>query len=283
MALSVIEVLKKTEEFFLQKNIPNARLDAQLLLAKALNKKRLELFLLFDKPMQQNELDLYREFVRRRAKREPLQYIVGECEFYNALLKCDRRALIPRSETEELCALVCEKYFADKKDLDLKILDMGTGSGAIAVALAVNFKNAKVFACDISENALSLAAENAALNNVCIEFVKSDWFENIEGKFDIIISNPPYLTEEEVESAQSEVRDFEPYNALFSENNGFADLQKIVENAKSRLNENGVLFFETGIAHKTPLESLAKKFGFLCETLPDLSGRQRYGILRVAK
>lgn len=283
MALSVIEVLKKTEEFFLQKNIPNAKLDAQLLLAKVLNKKRLELFLLFDKPMQQNELDLYRTFVRRRARREPLQYIVGECEFYNTVLKCDSRALIPRSETEELCALVCEKYFADKKDDNLKILDMGTGSGAIAVALAKNFKNAKVFACDISENALSLAAENAKLNKVNVEFIKSNWFENIRDKFDIIISNPPYLTKEEVETAQSEVKDFEPYNALFSENNGFADLQKIIENAKNRLNENGFLFFETGIAHKAPLELIAKKCGFLCEALPDLSGRQRYGILQIAK
>ena len=277
---SGIEILKKCEAFFAQKGVPNPKLDAQILLAHAMKCKRLDLFLRFEEPITGGVLDEFRECARRRAKREPLQHIVGRVDFCGLDLKCDARALVPRHETEELCDILIRRL---KDNPPKKILDLGTGSGAIILALKNAFKDAECRACDISAAALELARENAELANLSVNFFESDWLEKIpEGeKFDLIVSNPPYLTAEEVESAQDEVRRFDPPIALASPDEGARDLRKIIEDAPRFLAPRGLLALECGIFHPQMLkaENAENKSYSQIEILRDLSGHDRFLIL----
>lgn len=278
---SVLEVLDKCAGFFAEKGVPDPKFDAQTLLARALGCKRLELFLHFEKPITEAELAKFREFARRRAKREPLQHILGDVDFFGVKIKCDRRALVPRPETEELLDIIAQKYFADPA-AKIAILDLGTGTGAIALALEKHFPNAEVRAVDFSDAALELARENAAALGSRVEFAKSDWFSNIAGKFDLIVANPPYLTRAELESAQTEVRQFDPVSALVAEDEGAADLKKIISAAPEFLNAGGLLACECGLGQP---ERLAAEFAALyayVETAKDLSRRTRYLFCRKA-
>lgn len=272
---SVIEILQKCEEFFAKKGVPNPKIDAQVLLAKAFKCKRLDLFLRFEDPVPETVLATFREDVKRRAKREPLQHILGEVEFFDLKLKCDKRALIPRPETEYLCEILTESL-SSKKDEPLRILDLGTGSGAIILALKSFFKNAKCVGVDFSDEALSLAKENAEICGLEVEFIKSSWFENVEGSFDLIVSNPPYLTAEEVETAETEVRIFDPSAALASEENGLKDLREILKNAPLFMTPNAQIALECGL---TQPETLATEFSQTytnIEIKKDLSQRNRF-------
>lgn len=275
---SVIEILNKCEEFFAKKGVPNPKIDAQLLLAKAMKCKRLDLFLRFDEPLKKEVLDEFREDAKRRAKREPLQHILGSVDFCGLNLKCDARALIPRPETEELCDLLISRL---KNNPPKKILDLGTGSGAIILSLKKAFPNAECTACDISEEPLSLAKENAELANLNVKFEVSDWFENICGKFDLIVSNPPYLTEAEVLNAEAEVRQFDPPAALSSPDEGAEDLRNIIKESPEFLEKNGILALECGIAHPAMLkdENRENKNFSNIEIIKDFSGRDRFLIL----
>lgn len=275
---SVIEILGKCEEFFAKKGVPNPKIDAQLLLAKAMKCKRLDLFLRFDEPLKKEVLDEFREDVKRRAKREPLQHILGSVDFCGLNLKCDARALIPRPETEELCDIIISRL---KENPPKKILDLGTGSGAIILSLKNAFKDAECTACDISEESLALAKENAELANLNANFFKSDWFENIGGIFDLIVSNPPYLTEKEVSNAEAEVREFDPPAALSSPEGGAKDLRKIIKETPKFLKKNGILALECGIDHPTMLkdENRENKDFSSIEIIKDFSGRDRFLML----
>lgn len=275
---TVLEILTKTEAFFAQKGVPNPKLDAQLLLAHALECKRLELFLRFEEPLTEVALSKIRELVRRRGRREPLQHIIGSQEFFGAKLKCDARALIPRPETEELCEILSERFFTDKSAA-LKILDMGTGSGAIAVALALHFPNAQVDAVDASDEAISLAKENAENNSAIVNIYKSDWFSEVEGEYDLIVSNPPYLTDAELAESQPEVKNFDPIAALVSAENGMADIYKILSGAKNHLKAKGILAFECSLGQPEKLAEKAANFGFAnAQTFKDASRRTRFAI-----
>lgn len=278
---SVLEILKKTADYFAAKGVPEPRLDAEYLLASALGCKRLDLYLRFDEPLPESKLAPLREAVRRRAKREPLQHILGSVDFFGITLKCDARALVPRRETEEMCELAAEKILVSPESR-AKILDLGTGSGAIALALASKFKCAEVSAADVSDDALSLARENAEALALPVKFFKSDWFENVGGKFDLIISNPPYLAAEEAESAQPEVRDFDPRGALVAPDGGMADLKKILSRAREFLEDGGSLVCECGLGQPEILAREAvEKLGYSsAETAPDLSKRERFLICK---
>ena len=220
---TVLEILDKCSDYFSGKGVPNAKIDAQMLLASVLGCKRLELFLRFDQPLSASQLSDFRELAKRRAKREPLQHILGEVEFFGLKLRSDRRALIPRFETEELCEISVETLFPDRS-ANIRILDLGTGSGAIACAFASVYKNADIVAVDKSPDALSLARENAELNSLKnISFMLSDWFDGVDGRFDLIATNPPYLSEADVASAEPEVRNYDPKSALVSADGGIAD------------------------------------------------------------
>ncbi len=281
---SLLELLKKSTEFLAKKGIDNARLQSELIFAGTLRCRRLDLYLQFERPLTQDQVDTLRERILRRSRREPVQYIVGDTDFRNLTLKCDPRALIPRPETEELVGFVLEKLAAIRPaGTPARVLDLGTGTGAIALAVATERPHTQVTAVDKSEDALALARENAALVGAPAEteFVRSDWFENVTGTFDVIISNPPYLTQAEWKCAQTEVRDHEPLSALVADNAGLADLEKILRGAREHLAPDGFVAFETGIAQHAALREIALACGFAeTESLNDLSDRPRFFFAR---
>lgn len=261
---TILEVLNKTKDFLESKGIDRARLNAELLLAKGLDCKRLDLYLRHEEFLDEKTLEKLRTLVQRRGKREPLQHIIGNVEFYGLTLTCDSRALIPRPETEYFVELLLERY-ATKKTPN-SILELGTGSGAIVLTLASELKNARFVACDISSEALELAkanAESLELSNR-IEFIQSDWFNSLpKEQFDWIISNPPYLTQEEYKEAEPEVRDHDPIQALVGGNeDGLAAIEKILKGALAYLKPGGMIALETGIAQHKQLEKLCQTLGY---------------------
>ena len=275
--LSLLEVIQKTADFLSKKTLESPRLNAELLIGHALGLKRMQLYLQFERMLSESELESIRPLVKRRGLREPLQYILGETEWSGLRLKVDRRALIPRPETEMLIELLLS--FMEKPPST--ILDMGTGSGVIALALAKRFANAKVFAIDQSKEALELAKDNAKALCVAdqVHFFRSNWFEAVPSGagFDAIVSNPPYLTQTEIEAAEPEVKAHEPISALVSDEAGMADLNKIISGAPTFLNAGGLLALETGIDQHQMLRTklLAAGFGRI-ESRQDLTGRDRF-------
>ncbi len=271
---TLLEVLKKTTAFFEGKGIESPRLDAELLFAHVLNCSRLDLYLEFDKPMSAKLLDELRPLVARRGKREPLQYLLGEVPFCGLTLKVDSRALIPRPETEELVELLVQQKVEPKR-----ILDLGTGTGALALALANQYSAAAVVAVERSSEARSLAHENAQQNNLLeqLTLLEGSWFESVTGTFDLIVSNPPYLTQEEWEAASPEVKHADPYEALVSPEEGIADLLHILSEARSYLDEGACLALETGIAHHERLKQEAEALGYSkTDSFEDLNKRDRF-------
>lgn len=278
MSLSLLEILQRTEEFLRKSGIENPRLDAEWLLARALKCKRLDLYLQFDKPLNDEVLSQLREWVRRRSKREPLQYIEGAVEFLDLKIYTGRCALIPRPETEQLVEYL-RAVAVDAGGSPRRILDLGTGTGVIALSLAQTLTDAVVVGVDFSEECLTLARENAAVNSLDrVEWIQSDWFESLGSRrFDWIVSNPPYLTEKEWSDAQPEVRDYEPRAALVAANEGLADLDRILNAAPGYLEDGGMVALETGIEHHDKLEEIAKSVGFgRTQSLKDIQGRARF-------
>jgi release factor glutamine methyltransferase len=275
--MTVIEVVKKTSDFFASKGIESPRLNAELLVGHALGLPRMRLYLEFERPVGEPELGLIRELVRRRGRREPVQHIVGFSEFWGLRLKSDRRALIPRPETEYLVETVAARWAQPPG----RILDLGTGGGAIALALAKEFPSARVTAVDASRAALELAAENAESTGLAgrVTLVESDWFAGLAPgeTFDLVIANPPYLSREETAAAAPEVREHEPAEALTSAHGGFADLQRIVDGASAVLAPGAMLALEMGAGHRARLEAALAAAGFArVEGVPDLAGRDRF-------
>ncbi|PXA05491.1 peptide chain release factor N(5)-glutamine methyltransferase [Coraliomargarita sinensis] len=274
--LSIREIQEKTVGYFAGKGVPNPKLDADLLIAHVLKLKRLELYLDIDRPLTEAELNALRPLVKRRAEREPLQYILGFTEFYGMKLKTDARALIPRPETEELVEHVSERLNNPPK----RILDLGTGSGAIAIALATLYPEAEVWATDQSEAALELAQENANafVSKGRIHFHQGSWWEPLPEKldFDLIVANPPYLTETEMGTAEPEVVAHEPAGALVSGEDGLDDLKRIIAGAKQRLAAGGMLALETGIAQHDALDKLVNEADLKGQGESDMSGRPRF-------
>jgi release factor glutamine methyltransferase len=275
--ITVLEVIKKTTDFLAAKGIESPRLNAELLIGHALARKRMQLYLEFERPLAEPELEKIRPLVRRRAQHEPMQYITGETEFFGLKLKVDRRVLIPRPETEQLVERVVE---AARPLAPTRILDLGTGSGAIALALAHAFPESTVVAVDRSTEALALAQENATANGLDarVRFQVSNWFEAVPAEtFGVIVSNPPYLSATETAETAAEVRGFEPTEALVAEDGGIADLVRIVAEAPRFLAESGLLALETGIAHHARLRDEMSAAGFSrFESKPDLTGRDRF-------
>jgi release factor glutamine methyltransferase len=275
--LTVLEIIKKTTDFFAGKGIESPRLNAELLIGHALGLKRMALYLQFERLLAEPELEKIRPLVRRRGLREPLQYILGETEFHGLKLKVDRRALIPRPETELLVATVIEACATPPA----RVLDLGTGSGAIALALAETFPAAAVTAVDLSDGALALAQENAAATALAerVTFLKSSWFEALatEAHFELIVANPPYLSAAETAQTAPEVRDHEPMSALTAADEGMADLRVIIARAPKFLAPGGLLALETGIAQHVELLRIARAAGFSrVESRPDLTRRDRF-------
>ena len=193
---TILEIINLSADFLIGKGVEDSRINAELLLAHVLNCKRLDLYLKFDQPLKEEELAVYRELLKRRGRREPLQYIVGIVEFYGLEFKVNPSVLIPRPETEILVETVIEN---SNKDEQLKILDIGTGSGNIAVSISKHLVNSKIWGIDSSNEALKIADENSKINSVedrtyYLQKNILNGFEINEKDFDIIVSNPPYIS-----------------------------------------------------------------------------------------
>ncbi len=244
--ITVLESIKLSTDFLAGKGIESPRTNAELLLADIIECKRLDLYLLFDRPLIEIELQRYREYIKRRASFEPLQYILGKVEFYCLELKVNRSVLIPRPETELLVENIINLY---SKEKNLKILDIGCGSGNISIALAVHLSSANIMTTDNSEEALRLAQANAEKHNVSdrIKFLNHDILKNDFNNFptfDIIVSNPPYVSKESFSSLQREIKDFEPRTAVTDDDDGYTFYKTIANKASTKLISKGKLFFE---------------------------------------
>ena len=280
--LTIKEVLLRTSGFFEEKGIDNPRLNAELLLSHGLGlPSRLDLYLQHDRPLEERELESIRPLVKRRSKGEPVQYIEGKANFMGVDFDVDERVLIPRPETEELVSLIEELLEGVKIE---RILDVGTGSGILALSMARVFEAAEVLGVDVSPDALEVARQNAQKQGLSdrVDFRVSNWYGEVNGQFDLIVSNPPYLTRQELHEAASEVRDFEPTQALVSSGeHGEECLFTVMEGAKERLLPGGVLALETGISQKEILEAKAIELGYQeYWGEQDLSGRERFFFVR---
>lgn len=237
-------MLEWATDFFKEKSIPDPRHSIEWLLAETLGIKRLDLYLKFDRPLSPNELDTLRPMVKRRAQHEPLQYIIGFTDFMNARIYVNEDVLIPRLETEQLVEIILDDQPGDSQK---NVLDIGTGSGCIPIALKMERPRWEVTGIDISEDALAVARRNAEENEVEVHFSKGDILSpesiDVSEPLDIIVSNPPYITPEEKELLEPQVREYEPHRALFFED---LDLMygSIIEFTAQKLSDSGALYLE---------------------------------------
>ncbi|MFW6330916.1 MAG: peptide chain release factor N(5)-glutamine methyltransferase [Gemmatimonadota bacterium] len=273
-----LELTRLAAEHLAGKGVEDARLDAELLLAHVLGVRRLDLYLQFERPLEPDEVEAYRAVVRRRAAREPLQYITGEAHFRELTLRVDPRVLIPRPETEVLVGAVLE--WASARGVGGVALDLGTGSGAIALSLLTEGPFERVVATDVSDGALELAGQNAARAGVAarLELRPGPLWDPIGGgeEYDVIVANPPYVPDSERDGLMAEVRDHEPEVALFAGPRGLDVIEGIVQGAPAHLVEGGLVALEVGLGQASAVATLMRSGGFAePRILKDLTGRER--------
>jgi release factor glutamine methyltransferase len=308
----LIDFLRLAGDHLRSKGIESHRLDAELLMSEALGLTRVELYTNYERPLAKDEVDRFRDLLRRRAAREPLAYIVGTREFWSLELLVDRRVLIPRPETETLVEVAVDactgrfdsqneptRYEADpiseadgaevapqpnaarasKAPSTARVLDVGTGSGAIAVALAVELPGVRVVASDESAATLEVAPRNAERHGVAerIEFRCGDLFATVdEGElFDVIVSNPPYCKDDEVAQMEPEVKDWEPRRALFGGPDGMRETNRIIDGAPRHLTADGWLILEVGTQAGAVRDALTKTGWREIRSIRDLAGTER--------
>jgi len=263
--MTVLEILNRTKVFFEKKGIPDARLDAEYIISHGLKmKSRMDIYLNFEKPLTDAELDVLRQMVARRASREPLQHIIGDTSFRGFIIKCDKRALIPRPETEMLVDMAKERL----KGIDAPyIVEVGTGTGAISIACAKEIAGAKVLATDISEDALSLARENAEANALgeALTFAQGDLLDAVtsDAKIDCLIANLPYIPDGEKGKLQPEVDKFDPALALYGGPDGLSLVRKLLQQTEGKLNENAPILLEIGSEQAEVLKNEAANYPWL--------------------
>jgi release factor glutamine methyltransferase len=254
---TTLKVLTWTKEFLLSKGIANARLEAEWLLCAVTGLDRVGLYLQYDKPLNESELADYRVKVARRAKREPLQHILGSQEFCGLEFEVNADVLVPRYDTEVLVSAA----FASHPNA-AAILDIGTGSGCVAVSLQKLFTNAAVTATDISNAALTVARRNAEKHGTAIEFLTGSLLEPVSGRcFDLIVSNPPYIPSADIETLDQEVRDYDPRSALDGGIDGLDIYRELIPAAADHLNPGGWLLVEIGVGQAEDVVQIVTKTG----------------------
>jgi release factor glutamine methyltransferase len=278
--MTLLEVLQASTEYLNKRKIDNARLNAEHLLGHVLGRSRMELYLEFERTLNESELAPLRELVRRRGEGEPLQHLLGTVEFCGHTFLCDKRAMVPRPETEELCEFLVSE--ARSQGSEVRILDVGTGSGVIALSLATKFPEAEIFATDVSEDALALARENAARLGLGgrVKFSKGNLLHEIEGTFDLIVANLPYISTQDRQSLAREVLQ-DPEAALFAGERGDELVRKLIEQAPPHLKPGGLLALEIGIGQAASVSELLrqKKYHDI-EVKNDYSGVSRFLLAR---
>jgi release factor glutamine methyltransferase len=268
--VTIGEVLRRSTDHLAARGSGRPRLEAERLLAHALGLERVELYMHLDRPLSVAELDDARALVRRRADGEPLQYVLGEWGFRRLTLRVDGRALIPRPETETLVERCLTLLDGDDAP---RVLDVGAGSGAVALALADEHPGARVTAIDVSEDALSLARENAERTGIVVELLHHDLFAGLPGDgWDLVVSNPPYVRDDELASLASEVVDWEPELALVDRGH----TEALVREATGALRPGGALAIETHEDGASGVAALLDREGYVAvRTTKDLAGRDR--------
>jgi release factor glutamine methyltransferase len=280
---TILEILGTTVDYLKKKGIDDARLNAELLHAHVHNCRRIDLYANFDKPIRESEREQYKSLLKRRVAREPLQYILGETEFMGLRFVVDRRVLIPRPDTETLVEKtidVCRQFPGGTESIS--ILDIGTGCGNIAVSLGKFVGNAYVTAIDVSADALEVARKNGEMHNVStrIEWrvvdVLSDAVFEIGDTFDMVVSNPPYGSEEDLKGLQPEILKYEPKIAIFDGGDGLKFLRRISEVGNRLLRKGGYLLFEVGFDQSLKIKEIMEAFGYeAIEVFKDLAGIHR--------
>ena len=271
------EILNKSIDFLKKNGVSSAKLDTEYIFAHVLKIDKNILTMELSKEISEEDKNKIRELIILRGKnRKPLQYILGEWEFYGLPFKTDERALIPRPDTEILVENCIIKLKEKNKPL---VLDIGTGSGAIAISIAHEVPEALVLAVDISDKALELANENKQFNEISnLKIMKSDLFQNIKEdvKFDMIISNPPYISLNEFQTLMPEVKNYEPKNALTDEKNGLFFYEEIAKKAKDFLKDDGILAFEIGYNQANDISKILKDNKYFIDSLiKDYGGNDR--------
>ncbi|MFA6302834.1 MAG: peptide chain release factor N(5)-glutamine methyltransferase [Legionella sp.] len=272
----MINIRSALEQGLSQLNLNNtdARLEAEILLATALNSTRTYIYAHPEQELNPNQVTHYQNLIQQRAQGTPIAYLTGTRDFWSLTLNVNPHTLIPRHETERLVELALE-LIPDKPNT--QILDLGTGSGAIALALAKEKPHWQIDACDRSQEALDTALGNAQKNGITsVNFYLSDWFKQIPPKrYHAILSNPPYIAEKDPHLNQGDLR-FEPQNALVSGQDGFADLQYILEHALNWLLPSGLVLVEHGFEQKLKLKSIINGLGYKnAHTWQDMHGHDR--------
>ncbi len=273
---SVLEVVKSSTEYLGRHGVESPRLNAECLVAHVLGKKqRIDLYLEFDRPLGSAELDPLRELMRRRAKGEPLQHLLGTVEFYGRVFAVDKRALIPRPETEELIALILKLELP----AEARCVDVGVGSGAIAVTLAAERPGFVVTGVDVSPLALKLARENAA--GVSLSLVASDLLQNVDGPFDLVVANLPYIASGDIATLDREVQ-HDPRLALDGGPDGLRLIERCIGEAKGKLAPGGYVALEIGHDQARAVETMLQAAGFRePRTERDAQGVERFVLGRV--
>lgn len=267
-----------------EKGIETAYLDAEVLLRYALGCSREELFIRYNDAIDEEKVKFYLEIIERRKKREPVAYIIGKKEFFSREFCVSHKVMIPRPETET----VVEKAMEIIASNNLKrIIDIGTGSGIIAITISLNFPELEIYATDISEDALEVARRNAILHGVDsrIKFIRSDLFRQIdpEMKFDLVVSNPPYIPTSEISFLPEEIRNYEPKIAFDGGHDGLEIIRRIARDAHSYLEDGGFLILEIGDGQASSVLEILKGCNYIDSMIfKDLSGKQRCLVIRKA-
>jgi release factor glutamine methyltransferase len=272
---NLIEVLRLSTTYLGDHGSTSARLDSELLCAQALGLRRLDLYLQFDRPLDEQELSSIRELVRRRGKGEPVAYITGQREFYGRGYAVTPDVLVPRPETETLV----ERAIATLRDRTTegaRVADLGTGSGCIAITLAAELPGIEVIATDISAPALEVARSNAERLGVPVTFAEGSWADGLSGHFDLIVSNPPYVTTGELESVDRDVRDFEPHGALLGGDGGLDAYRSLLASLAGHLTTTRVML-EVDPRRATEVAAMFTTAypDATASEIPDLAGRIR--------
>ena len=266
------DILIQNKKILKENGFYTYALDVEVLLLSVLNKNKSWLYLNPDFEVDNSSLEIFNSYIQRRLKNEPIAYIIGKCEFMGLDFKLNEHTLIPRADTE----ILVEKVLSIIEQENIKkVLDIGTGSGVIAVSIA-KYKDVDVLALDINKDALYMAKENARANGVDkVRFLQSNLFENVEEKFDMIVSNPPYIETEEIKKLEPNVKDFEPILALDGGEDGLDFYREIIAKAKLYLNDKGYLAFEIGYNQAKAVSSLMEKEFKEIEILKDLASLDR--------
>ena len=272
---TILDVIKLSTDFLSKKGVPNSKCDAEWIISNTINLKRVELYLNYENIVSQDDLDSIRKDIVKRSKRIPLQHILGKVNFAGNEIICDSRALVPRNETEQLTEIIQKEL---SSNFTGKILDLGVGSGVILITLCKAFPQSRGLGVDKSDLAISLANENIELNKLTnVELKFFDWEKEVlNEKFDLIISNPPYLSQDEWKISEPEVKDYDPKIALVANDDGLADLKKIITISQNHLVKNGLLALEIGHNQDKELIKVLEPSFREIKNIKDYGGKNRF-------